>query len=83
VRRWFGHGQGIHVGTDAHLAAGVLFAAALAVDAGHHAGLAQAAVHGQTQGAQVGSHFVGGAVFFVFQFRVGVQVTSEADQLAR
>jgi hypothetical protein len=76
------HRQRIHVGTYAHAAARVGSAAPPAMDAGHHAGPAQAAVDLQPQRLQVGRHLVAGAVLLVAQFGVGMQVVAELQQLA-
>ena len=76
----FRDGQGIHVGADADAAAGVVLAAALAVDAGDDASLAQATMHGQAQGREVCGDLVAGAVLFVFELRIGVQVAAKTEQ---
>ena len=74
--------QRVHVGADADAAAGIVLAAALAVDAGHDAGLAQAPVHGQAQGGEICGDFVAGAVLFVLELRIGVQIAAKTEQCA-
>ena len=76
----FRHRQRIHVGPYADAAARVGGAAPPAVDACHHAGPAQPAVHLQSQRHQVGRHLVAGAVLLVAQLGVGMQVVAELQQ---
>jgi hypothetical protein len=66
------HGQRIHVGAQADRA----FRVAVLDDA-DHAGLAQPAHHRDAPFGQARGDHVGGALFFVAQFRVGVQVAPD------
>jgi hypothetical protein len=69
-------GQGVHVGTQADAARG-----RAALQRADHAGAAQAAVHLVAPALQPFGHQVGGGVFLVRQFGVGVDLPPDGDHL--
>ncbi len=73
----FGHGQGVHVGTQAYHAPAV---AALAADHAHHTGLADAAVHLDPQRLQRTRHDPGGPDFLEAKLGMRMQIAPQRRQ---
>ena len=71
----FLHGQRVHVGAQADCARRVAI-----LDDADHAGDAQPAHDGNAPFGQARSHHVGGALFFVAEFRMGVDVAPDLFQ---
>jgi hypothetical protein len=75
------HGQGVHVGSEAHTSAAG--AAITAVHDADDAGGAHAAVNGDAPVCELLGHHIGGANFFEAQLGVGVDVFSNGRNAGR